>query len=87
MSEQQNASAAPVVSNIKRYAGTAGQFGVFAMVTYPGEAPREIEFVGSVYGGPVIMVSMTTPQTFVREPERFGNFADDPIAWVRRFFS
>ena len=75
---------APTLANIRRHAGIAGQYSITADVTYPGEAPEPIRFVGSVYGGPVVMVTPSGAQTFVTDPERFGPFG---VEWVRRFFA
>jgi hypothetical protein len=68
--------------SVKRHAGIAGQFSVTADVQYPDEPTRTVEFVGSVYGGPVVMRTDST-ETFVSDPGRFGDFGPD---WVRRFF-
>lgn len=73
----------PTLTKLRRHKGLAGQFGVECTVTYPGEEPRVVEFVGSVYGGPVLMVT-DHDQTWVTDPSRFGEFGLD---WVRRFFS
>ena len=74
---------APEVTKIFRRKGVAGQFAVQATVTYPGEEPRTVEFVGSVYGGPVLMVT-EHGQTWVTDPGRFGTFGK---GWVVRFFA
>lgn len=74
----------PDVSNVKRHAGIAGQFSVTATVAYPDESPRTAEFVGSEYGGPVVMVFPSGAQKFVTDPERFGKFG---TGWVRAFFA
>jgi hypothetical protein len=71
------------VSNVRRHAGIAGQFSVTADVAYPDEPVRSVEFVGSVYGGPVVMRTPAV-ETFVTDPGRFGDFGPE---WVRRFFS
>lgn len=71
-----------VIHRIQKHAGIAGQFSVSATVEYPDEAPRTVEFVGSVYGGPVVMRT-GAGETFVSNPDRFGEFGTD---WVRRFF-
>lgn len=73
----------PVVTEVKRHAGIAGQFTVSADVTYPGEGAHHIEFVGSTYGGPVVMVTPSS-ELFVTDPGRHGTFGE---AWVRRFFA
>lgn len=75
---------APTVTNIKKHAGIAGQYSITADVTYEGEESEKIEFVGSTYGGPVIMVLPSGTQTFVTEPGRFGEFG---TKWVERFFA
>ncbi|MDQ3222055.1 MAG: hypothetical protein M3Q75_01035 [Gemmatimonadota bacterium] len=71
----------PTVTNLRKHAGIAGQFQVSATVTYPGEDPNTLAFVGSVYGGPVVMVT-DAGQTFVTDPGRFGEFG---TAWLVRF--
>jgi hypothetical protein len=73
----------PEVTKMRQHKGVAGQFAVQATVGYPGEDPRTVEFVGSVYGGPVLMVT-EHGQTWVTDPGRFGTFGQD---WVRRFFA
>jgi hypothetical protein len=75
---------APTVTNVKRHAGIAGQYEISADVTYEGEKTTRARFVGSSYGGPVVMILPNGTQTFVREPERFGPFGEE---WVRRLFS
>lgn len=72
----------PTVTKVFRRNGVAGQFAVQATVTYPGEEPRVVEFVGSTYGGPVLFISDTF-QTWVDDPGRFGTFGK---GWVTRFF-
>jgi hypothetical protein len=74
----------PVLSNVRRHAGIAGQFSVTADVAYPDKPTRSIEFVGSVYGGPVTMRSPSGAATFVMNPGRFGDFGPE---WVRRFYA
>lgn len=73
----------PSVANIRRHNGIAGQIAYSADVTYPGEPTRQVTFVGSQYGGIVVMVSPGGEQTFVTDPSRFGTFGPE---WVRRFF-
>lgn len=73
----------PQLSKLRRYNGTAGQFSLAVEVTYPGEQTRTVEFVGSLYGGPVLMLT-DTAEVWVTDPGRFGTFGKD---WVRRFFS
>jgi hypothetical protein len=74
------------IHSVKRHSGIAGQFGVTADVQYDEEERRTVEFVGSTYGGPVVM-RMGPIETFVSDPSRFGQFSADPIKWVREFFS
>ena len=74
----------PTLSRIKRTNGVAGQIAYDVTVTYPGETPEPVAFLGSVYGGPIVMVTASNPGgTFVRNSERFGTFGPE---WVRRFF-
>lgn len=74
---------APTVTKMFQRRGVAGQFAVQCTVTYPGEDPRVMEFVGSEHGGSVLMVT-DTGECWVTDPGRFGVFGK---AWVRRFFS
>jgi hypothetical protein len=90
----------PHIYHVRKRAGIAGQFQVDARVGYPDEAPRDVSFVGSVYGGPVVMLTEVsrnvstleeaewweteTVETFVSDPGRFGDFGTE---WVRRFFA
>jgi hypothetical protein len=73
----------PTIHKITKHAGIAGQYAITADVEYPGEGRSRLEFVGSTYGGPVVM---RTPmgETFVTNPGRFGEFGTD---WVRRFLA
>lgn len=72
------------LDSIKRLPGIAGQIAYEATVTYEGEEPSTVTFIGSVYGGPVVMVTESGAQTFVTDPGRFGGFGEE---WVRRFFA
>jgi hypothetical protein len=74
---------APTILSVRKSAGIAGQFSVTARVAYPDEPARDVTFIGSVYGGPVIMRS-DGRETFVTDPARFGEFGE---AWVRAFFA
>lgn len=74
----------PTVTNVRRHAGIAGQFSVSADVTYAGEGTERVAFVGSVYGGPVVMQTPGGAEVFVTDPGRFGDFGTE---WVRRFFA
>lgn len=71
------------ITNIRRHRGIAGQFSITADVSYPDEPTRRVEFVGSGYGGPVLMRTPEGVEVFVTDPGRFGKFGTD---WVRRFF-
>lgn len=75
-------TATPTVGKYYVRKGVAGQFSIEVTVTYPGEDPKIVEFVGSRYGGPVLMVTDTF-ETWVTDPGRFGTFGK---GWVRRFF-
>ena len=81
----------PTLSNITTARGIAGQISITATVTYPGEDSHPVTFVGSSFGGPVVMVTATSDgrecQTFVTDPGRFGRFEDDRREWLRRFFA
>ncbi len=48
---------APVLGPIRREPGIAGHYALAVQVTYPGEPAETVRFVGSVYGGPVVMVT------------------------------
>lgn len=71
------------VRKIAKASGVAGEVAFTAWVSYPDEAERTVTFVGSVYGGPVVMVTDAAGQVFVRDPDRFGPFGRE---WVARFF-
>lgn len=73
----------PLLGEIRREVGVAGQISYTVAVTYPGEPASSVQFVSSVYGGPVAMVTESGMQTFVDDPARFGEFGPE---WVRRFF-
>jgi hypothetical protein len=77
---------APTIHKLTRHAGIAGQFSMTVTVEYPNELPMPVTFVGSVYGGPVVMAQRDGSQVFVTDPARFGSFADRPTEWVARFF-
>jgi hypothetical protein len=72
------------LGKIRRQNGVAGQISYTVPVTYTGEETSLVTFVGSVYGGPVVMQTQAfTDGVFVRDTERFGRFGPE---WVRRFF-
>lgn len=72
-----------VIQKLVMARGVAGQVSYTATVKYEGEEPSSVTFVGSTYGGPVVMVT-AAGQTFVTDPGRFGRFS---AAWVRAFFA
>jgi hypothetical protein len=75
---------APTLGKIRKQNGVAGQVSCSVPVTYPGEDTKTVTFVGSAYGGPVVMVTPGGRQTFVRNADRHGTFGE---AWVRSFFA
>jgi hypothetical protein len=73
------------ILKIKREAGVAGQFGFAVTVQYhPDDPPVSLRFIGSHYGGSVVMELPGGGQTFVRNAERHGEFSEQ---WVRKFFA
>ncbi len=70
--------------DIRKQNGPAGQISYTASTD---DGP--LTFVGSVYGGPIVMVTPTGAQTFVSDPGRFassrafGNLLNED--WVRNF--
>ena len=77
-------STSPTLGKIRKQNGPAGQISYSVTVTYSGESPDVVTFVGSAYGGPVVMVLPSGTQTFVTDPGRHGKFGP---AWVRSFFA
>lgn len=75
----------PTINTMTRRKGIAGQFAIDVSVTYPGENAMNIGFVGSIYGGPIVMVTEREPRgDFVSNPSRFGAILNED--WVRAFF-
>lgn len=72
------------LGKIKRTNGVAGQVAYSTVVAYDDEPACLVTFVGSVYGGPVVIVTETFGQMFVTNPNRFGQFGPE---WVRRFYA
>lgn len=66
-------------AHIHRHPGIAGQV-AYSVQTASGR----LTFVGSVYGGPVVMVLPGGGEHFVTDPQRFGKFDK---AWVKAFMS
>lgn len=77
---------APTVESVKVSHGIAGQLAAYVKVNYGGDT-SEVSFVGSSFGGPVVMITATLGQQFVTTPERFGSFGSDPEGWVSRFYT
>ena len=75
---------APKLGAITRTNGIAGQVSYSTTVQYEGETANPVTFVGSTYGGPVVLINNLGGQTFVTDPGRFGSFGPE---WVRRFFA
>lgn len=73
----------PEIGKISHANGIAGQHSYSVPVTYPGEDTNVVQFVGNTAGGPIVMITGTGAQTFVTDPERFGEFSPE---WVRRFY-
>lgn len=75
----------PEILSLKTEKGIAGQYAINAMVRYPGEKASRVSFVGSVYGGTIVMITTGGAQVFVTNPERFGERLT--LQWVRNFFA
>lgn len=82
---------APTIKSIKRRNGVAGQIAYDVVTQYPGEEPeRPVTFIGSAYGGPVVMTWASTAApsgrvaVFVSDPGQHGKFSPE---WVRRFYA
>lgn len=74
----------PTLGRIRKHRGLAGQVAYTVPVTYPDEPSSTVTFLGSSYGGPVLMMTKANPEgTWVVDPERFGKFSS---IWVQRFF-
>lgn len=74
------------VLSVKKTGGIAGQIRYTAVVRYPEEDNSTVSFVGSVYGGPVVMVTEGFPDgVFVSQAtrDRCGKFGPE---WVKKFF-
>lgn len=75
----------PEIVSIRKQRYIAGRVAYTATVSYPGEPDSCVSFLGSVYGGPVVMVTEAEQDgQFVTDPNRFGRFGPD---WVRQFFA
>lgn len=88
MTTTTDAPAVPTLGKIVRHSGTAGQFAVSVLVTYPGERGTVITFTSSSYGGPIVMSSPAMPRgVFVSADvlDRIGRTLSPD--WVRAFFA
>jgi len=89
----------PTVESVRVTRGVAGQLAADVTLSYDyGSGPVRVTsgFVGSVYGGPVTAIGSETDEGFqvvrgwqvrVTDPDRYGDFATDPKAWVERFYA
>jgi hypothetical protein len=76
----------PMVYNIRRRSGIAGQFCYTATVQYPGEAAQNVLFIGTVWGPAVVLVSDGWPDGIrVIDPERYG--AQLSPEWINNFYA
>lgn len=78
---------APTIAKVKKTKGVAGQYAVTALVTYPGEKPDLIQFVGNTAGGPIVMVLPSGLQTFVSESVKARCGYTLSETWVEKFFA
>ncbi len=77
----------PQISTVVRAGHLADMTAYAVNVTYPGENPSRVTFVGMVAEstGPIVMMTPGNPRgIFVTDPSRFGAFGPN---WVRRFFT
>lgn len=86
MARRASSGVGPHVLSVSRGKTFGNLRSIVAKIQYPDEPASRVEFVGpsaSVGGpGPVVVV-MRGYQTFVTDPDRFGDFGPE---WVRRFF-
>ena len=77
----------PIVTKIRRYNGVAGQFGYSALVQYEDEPAKTVDFVSSVYGPPIVLITPDGFQIVVsnRVTERLGSTLNPE--WIRQFFA
>lgn len=77
---------AVTVHSVTRSAGIAGQYSLTSVVEYPGEGRSSVVFVGSTYGGPIVMRTESGMEVFVSSDvlDRIGRTLTP--AWVRAFF-
>lgn len=81
------------VTILRTRRGIAGQISASTLVEYDEQDfPTLVDFVGSVYGGPVTLVFESGMQATVSDAVRArvdagGLFAVDPSAWIARFYA
>lgn len=77
----------PQIISIKRQNGIAGQYAYDVAHQYEGEPVATVAFVGSIYGGPIVMVTPSGHQIPVssRVTDRIGSTLTPE--WCREFFS
>ena len=73
----------PTLHSINRHNGAAGQLVYVVTLEYPGEGRDVVTFVGSSYGGPVLLQHSRLGDVWVSDPDRYGRLSP---RWVRRFF-
>jgi hypothetical protein len=81
-------SSAPEALEIHRNVrGIAGAYSISADVKYPGEDTERVTFLGSVYGGPIVMITPAGHQIIVSSVvmDRCGSILSE--GWVRAFFA
>ena len=79
---------APTIHKITKRGSIAGEYALIVSVQYDDQdAPDTVTFKGSVYGGPILMITKGIPGgVFVsqRVTDNIGTKLD--TRWVRRFF-
>lgn len=75
----------PKLSTVAHVGTMANQRAYAVNVTYPGEDPCRVVFIGTASEyGPVYMATGENEPIRVDSPDRFGPFGPE---WVRRFFA
>ena len=73
---------------IRREEGVAGQYAYHCRIKYfPDEPASRVTFVGSAYGGSVVMISEVWGQMIVAEEVAYRCGALLSPEWIRRFYS
>ena len=83
MTRKDGAGVTVTIESLSLRKGVAGQVSAVARVRHDWEAndSHDVstwECVCSAFGGPVVAILSDGYQMFVRDPGRFGAFADDP---------